>query len=88
MDGSPLVKGYWLYLTATLLWRNAIQSQNSGHLFLASNDAVMKALRISLRLCDNVTPKGIEESLRRTVQVEIALVDISEFLSTFVCERN
>jgi hypothetical protein len=78
-DGSHLIQAYSLYLTATALRHNAIETQDCGEVFQTAHTLVLKALGMSLRICDLVQPKGIEDILRRTVGNEIVLVEISAF---------
>jgi len=79
-DGSHLIQGYSLYLTATALRHNALGTQDSGEVFQTAHGLVSKALSMSLRLCGLVQPKGMEDILRRAVLDEITLVQISTSL--------
>jgi hypothetical protein len=76
-DGSHLIQAYSLYLTATALRHNALETQDCGDVFQKAHGLVSKALGMSLRLCDLVQPKGVEDILRRAVWNEIMLVQIS-----------
>ena len=76
-DSSHLVQAYSLYLTATALRRNAVGTQDCGDVFNTAHELVLKALGMSLRLCELVQPKGMEEHLMRAVECEVVLVHIS-----------
>jgi hypothetical protein len=80
-DSSHLIQAYSLYLTTTALRRNAVKTQNHGDVFAIAHELVSKALGMSLRFCEMVQPKGMEEYLKRIVRCEMAFVDIGGSLS-------
>lgn len=71
----PLAQSYSLFLTSTALQHHVVQSRELNTVAHAS---IVKALRMALKVCEEVMPRGLTRALVKDLKEHILVVEFGE----------